>query len=159
MLLADGEMFRNSIAAVTLVMDVLMAVGLYWVGAKTKKIDDLETRVHSVTTKLIDERFRSMTHELNGHVHGFAMALDEMKGRLQDGDVQLRGLGSVDQKIEIQMVERIAEMKQWFMQNLASKADLKDHEKTVAAKFEAMSGGIGQLSREVAVLSDRAERP
>jgi hypothetical protein len=156
--LAEASTARDVIAGITLIVDVVMALGLYWVGSKARAMDRVEERLHAITTKLIDERFRAMTHELNSHVQGFVLALDDMKGRLKDGDGMLENLGQMDQRIEIQLIERVSAMKQWFIENLASKADLKDHEKTVSAKFERSDEKISALTREVAVLSDRAER-
>lgn len=147
--------FHDAIAAISLVMDVLMTVGLFYVTAKAKKIDELEDRVHTVTTKLIDERFRAMTHEVMSHVQGFVTTLDEMKSRLEDGDGQLRQLASVDQKIEIQVIERMSALKDWLRDNLASKTDLKEHEKNVAGKFEKVEARVASMAQSVAVLSDR----
>jgi hypothetical protein len=167
-MLADMT-WGEGIAALSIVVSTVNTIVLYRISqaqkryerledTSDKKISNLGDALHATTTKLIDERFRGMTHEMMSHVQGFTSALDEMKERLKEGDGELSALGQVDQKIEIQLIERMSAMKQWFIENLASKTDLKEHEKAVAQKFDRMGERMGELGREVAVLTDRAKR-
>lgn len=169
--LDDGTKF--SLTLLLGVWNTLLSGGitvvLFWITKTVKRYDRLEddgkaklkdmaNSLHEASTKLIDERFRAITHQVNGTANKFDLAVEDIKQRLQLGDGELRMLGSVDQKIEIQLIERIAVMKDWFVQNLASKGDLKEHEKSVGAKFDRMGERMETLAKEVAVLTDRAER-
>jgi hypothetical protein len=113
-----------------------------------KAVDDR----HSLTTKLVDERFRAMTHELNGHVQGFMLALDSIKSRLQDGDEHFEGLDERNQRIELAAAERVSQLKDYIRENMASKTDLERHQESMERKLNGVDNHLSQMGQDVAVL-------
>jgi hypothetical protein len=122
-----------------------------------RKYDMTEDRLHELATKLVDERFRAMTHEVNGHVQSFMSTLDMLKQQIQDGEQDFRVLGDRDQKIELAVAAKIDVLKDYIRDNAASKTDVKDHERSINAKLDRVGERIGELSERVAVLEHRDE--
>lgn len=120
---------------------------------RDKRVDLLQEKLHKTATSLIDERFRSMTHELNGHVNNFGLTLESLKERIQSGDAELRGLGDRDQRIELAIAGKIESLKDYIRENTASKRDLEKHEQSQDRRLENVAQQVGKLSQDVAVLS------
>lgn len=154
-LLADAEIVRNWLTGTAIVVSMLTALAVLWLGSKARKSETMEARLHETTAKLIDERFRAMTHELNGHVNNFAVTLEEARQRLKNSEVDYRGLGERDQKIELTLAGKIDQLKDYIRDVAATKKDLDAHEATMEKKVERIEVNVSELSKEVAVLSDR----
>ncbi len=107
---------------------------------------------HSLTTKLVDERFRSMTHELNNHVQSLVNTLDTIKSRMQDGDEHFDGLDEKAQRIELASLAKIDALKDYMRENLASKRDMESHQQSMASKLGHVDQAISRLGEDVAVL-------
>lgn len=107
--------------------------------------------LHALATKLVDERFRAMSHELNNHVDGFVKVLDEMKARLKDGESDLGGMVETAHKLEVQSLQRIAELKDYVREHAASKKDVADHQRQVTDQFNRLGQKIEQIGERVAV--------
>jgi hypothetical protein len=110
---------------------------------------------HNLTSKLLDERYRAMSHEIAGHVQALVSTVDLMKSRLQDGDEHFEGLDDKAQKLEIAAVGRIDSLKDYMRENLASKRDLERHQESMGHKLAMVDGHLADLGKDVAVLKSQ----
>ena len=143
------------LAIFQLVFSFVVSLTLWRLTAWQRRYEGLETRLHEATTRLVDERFRAMTHEVNSHVQGFLLVLEELKTRVQAGDGELRTLGDRDQKIELALAGRIDTLKDYIRDHAASKTDLEKHEITFDRKLGQVVLRLGDLASTVAVLTER----
>ncbi len=169
LVLALTDAATISLWAVNLLVSIAMAIVLYRVAAVTKKFErqedrsdaslkTAETKLHDAATKLIDERFRAMSHEMNGHVHGFVNTLDELKERLSDSDGIFRNLGDADHQNELKTQQRMEQIKDYVRDHCASRGDVREHVQSVNGRIDTMGAKVDSLSREVAVLGTKLER-
>ena len=151
--LSDG--FSVSLAVFQLVFSAVVSVTLWRLSAWQRRYEGLEGKLHETTTRLVDERFRAMTHEINGHVQGLLLALEEMKVRIQNGDVELRGLGERDQRIELAVAAKLDLLKDYIRDYAAGKKDLEKHECAFERKLGTVEQKLVDLASTVAVISER----
>lgn len=121
--------------------------------AMQSKLNASAEQLHQTATRLVDERFRAMSHELNGHVQGFVSTLDEMKAKVKEGEEDYRSLGDRDQRIELNLAGQIDKIKDFIREYTASREDMRRHEEKLEAKVNKVEGRIGELGEKVAVLS------
>lgn len=143
------------LAIFQLVFSAVVSITLWRLSAWQRRYEGLEDRLHDATTRLIDERFRAMTHEVNRHVQGFVLTVEEMKQRIQFGDGEIRGLSDRDQKIELALAVRIDQLKDYIRDTAATKKDLEKHESAVERKLGQVEVRLGDLASTVAVLTER----
>src|SRR4051812_390388 len=119
--LAASEPVRT-FDVVSLVIQTLMGIGLFYVATIQRRserkedkrnadMQQLEARLHETAAKLVEERFRAMTHSLNNHVHGFTTALDELKARVNEANEDVDGLVKEDHQLEVKTLQRMEEIK------------------------------------------------
>jgi chromosome segregation ATPase len=115
--------------------------------------------LHQVTEKLIDERFRKVTHQVENHALVVSGTLAELKQQIKDGEQDLDGLGERDQKIELAVAAKLDQLKDWIRDTTATSRDLEKHEQSMGARLgkaeERMTKELGELGRTVAVLAER----
>jgi septation ring formation regulator EzrA len=144
------------------IFQLLFSAGLTLAVWKLSRVagefDDQDRKLHELATKLVDERFRAMTHEVNNHMQGLLNTIDELKSRLKDGDQTIDGLNERDQKIELAVAGKIDSLKDYIRDNTASKSDVRAHEQTVAGKFDRMGEKVEAMGREVAVLTSKVAK-
>ena len=145
------------LAVFQLVFSAVVSITLWRLTAWQRRYEGLEDRLHDATTRLIDERFRAMTHEVNSHVQGFLLTVEEMKQRIQLGDGEIRGLSDRDQKIELALSVRFDHLKDYIRDTAATKKDLEKHESTVERKLSQVELRLGDLTSSVAVLTERVK--
>jgi len=145
------------LAAFQLVFSAVVSLTLWRLTAWQRRYEGLEDRLHEATTRLIDERFRAMTHEVNSHVQGFLLTVEEMKQRLHAGDGELRGLSDRDQKLELLLAARLDHLKDYLRDTAATKKDLEKHEGSVERKLAQVELRLGDLTSTVAVLTERVK--
>ena len=139
---------------INIALTLLMGVGLAYVAtvqrkserkddARNESIKALEARLHDTATKLVDERFRAMTHALNNHVQGFTTALDELKERVLQANTDVDGLAREDHQLEVKTLQRMDQIKDYFRDALASA--MRAHESTVDKKLERIEQKIDSV--------------
>jgi hypothetical protein len=155
--LALSDTLTVSLATFQLVFSFVVSLSLWKLTAWQRRYEGLEDRLHDASTRLIDERFRAMTHEVNSHVHKFLLTVEEMKQRIQLGDGEIRGLTDRDQKLELLLAARLDHLKDYIRDTAASKKDLEKHESAVERKLAAVELRLGDLTSSVAVLTERVK--
>jgi hypothetical protein len=147
-----------SLAVFQLVFSAIVSISLWRLTAWQRRYEGLEGKLHETTTRLVDERFRAMTHEVNSHVQGLVLALEDMKQRIHFGDAEVRGLGERDQRIELSLAGKVDAIKDYIRDNAANKKDLEKHEAAVDRKLGMVEQRLTDLTSSVAVLSERSGR-
>ena len=155
--LALSDSLTLFLAAFQLVFSFVVSLTLWRLTAWQRRYDGLEERLHEATTRLVDERFRAMTHEVNSHVQGFLLTLEELKGRIHSGDAELRTLGDRGQKIELTLAGRFDQLKDYIRDTAATKKDLEKHEGAAERRLAQIELKLGHLSSAVAVLTERVK--
>lgn len=136
------------------VWSAVISLLIYRMSKTDRTIEADKQQLHALTTKLVDERFRAMTHELSNHVQGFSAALDELKMRLRDGDVAFEELSDQDKQIELKISSRFEQLKDWIRDTTASREDMKEHTGTVNTRLDRLGEKVQVLGERVAVLSE-----
>jgi predicted nucleic acid-binding Zn-ribbon protein len=154
----EAEVVKITLMVANLVVSFVMGGGLFWLGTKTRRFESTENRLHETATKLVDERFRATSHELKGSMQGLLLTMEEMKNQIRDGQSEYRGLGDRDQKIELQLAGKVDQIKDYIREHAATKNDLEAHESSMERKIEKIESQIAELSKQVAVFSDRMSK-
>jgi predicted nuclease with TOPRIM domain len=131
---------------------------------RDQKIDTLETKLdgatqttHELAAKLVDERFRAMTHEVNNHMQGFLSTLDEMKGRLRDGEAEFGQMRDGGHELKLEIAKGLAEIKQVISERAASKQDMRDHQASMQAEVKSIQSHLGQQDIKQATQTERVD--
>lgn len=125
---------------------------------RERQVASLEAKVHETAVKLIDERFRAMTHDLNNHVGHFKLTLDSLANRLADGEQGLGKLVDVDHAMEIKTLNRMEQIKDYVRDTCASKADVREHEKNVASRLDRLGEKVQGLTIAVTAMGKNVEK-
>ena len=156
-MLALSDNLTIFLAIFQLVFSFVVSLTLWRLTAWQRRYEGLEDRLHDATTRLIDERFRAMTHEVNSHVQKFLLTVEEMKQRIQLGDGEIRGLSDRDQKLELLLSARLDHLKDYIRDTAATRKDLEKHESSVERKLGQVELRLGDLTSTVAVLTERVK--
>ena len=133
---------------------VFVALGL--LTQTLRKMASLETRVTSLAEKIVDTRITGVEKQMDGHVKALVESINGLGLRLKDGDGRFERLSDHDQRLELDMVKNIAEIKQHVTERAATKDDLKAHERQVQehlgrqdAKLNAIESQVQEVKRAV----------
>jgi len=117
------------------------------------KLENTEKSTHELAAKLVDERFRAMSHSVGNHVQGLVTTIDEMKERLKLGDGDFANLREGDHKLEIELLKSLADHREYVSSHAASKDDLAAHQKRTDASIETILERLGKQDRQMAVIA------
>ena len=110
-----------------------------------RKFHTLSSELHESNTKLIDERFRAISHQLNNTANQFSLTLENIREDLKTGELSFEKLGQGDHKLELKLAAQTDTIKDYIREKLET------HE-------QHMNLRLGKLENSVAVLSDRGDR-
>lgn len=133
----------NGLEVAHFTIEFLIALFMFWLTGKTKKIDDLEQRVTKASDDKINLRFTAMEGVLANHVLQLTNAMDGLRDRLNDGDREFKDLGEDDQQLELKLKDQTSQLKDYFRDKLG------EHEKHVNSKFESATREISGLKADV----------
>ncbi len=106
------------------VFNVLIAIAMAYVASKNQKIETLGEEIKKSNEKRIEERFTALRETIGLHLTPLLQRIDDVCGRLKDGDESMRALGDRDQQVELKMVQRIDALKDYIREECASTKDL-----------------------------------
>ena len=155
--LAMSDGFSFSLAVFQLVFSAVVSLALWRLTAWQRRYEGMEAKVQETTTRLVDERLRSINQEVNGHVQGLVLALEEMRARVQSGDAEFRAMLDRDQRIELALAAKIDLLKDYIRDFAANKKDLEKHEASAERRLGHIDQRLGVLAGTVAVLSERVK--
>ncbi len=137
------------------IVNVVGTIALAYIAVKNQKIDQLSGDLKTAMDKRIDEKFNDVRSDIERSVESFKETVSDFKERFKEGDEEFREMLNSDHKIELSVVQRIAQERQWMMENLATKSDVKSHEQSVNAHLNRQDGSITKMQQELAVLTAR----
>ena len=156
-LLAVSDAWTIGFGVFSLAVSTVMTV-ILWRNRETRQdTRDFEARQHELVTKLVDERFRSMTHELNNNVNSFSMTLEELKTRLKETEQTFDMLIRAAHVQEMKGLERLEQVKDYIRDQTASRADMREHQKSVDTKFEKIMSHLADMQTQIAVVAQQAQ--
>ena len=153
--LADG--LTVSLAVFQLVFSGIVSISLWRLTAWQRKYEGLEAKLHDATTRLIEERFGTMTRQADRHVQAFVTAMDEIKQRMVYGDADVRALGERDQRIELTVATRLDLLKDYIRETAATKKDLERHEAAAERRLAVLEQRFTELAGTVVMLTERVK--
>jgi ribosomal protein L29 len=123
------------------------------------EMDEQAKTLHQVTEKLIDERFRKVTHQVENHALVVSGTLAELKEQIKESKGELDGLGERDQKIEAGGRREVRpaqglDPRHDRHQRRAGQARADVNERLGGVE-RRMTEGMSELGKTVAVLAER----
>ncbi len=144
-----------------------------WVMSKLRRIDTVEDRLSAalfkamderhaasvqriderdeLTGKLIDERLRRITHDMNSHAQQNISAVGEITRRMDRAveklESTLDAMGEKDHEMEIGLLNKISKTQIEIAEKAATKADLKEHQESMSKKVAELSQRIDSAVR------------
>jgi uncharacterized protein involved in exopolysaccharide biosynthesis len=143
---AVADALTVPLAVFQLAFSAAVSLALWRLGAWQRRTDGLEARLNDAAGRIIDERFRSLANELEAQVRGVTAALGDVKQRMHADDARLRGLTERDQKIELMLVGKLDQLKDYIRDYAAGKADLERHEATVERRLAQVESRLAALA-------------
>jgi hypothetical protein len=112
--------------------------------------DELEGELKTVATKLIEERFRHLSHTVTEEVQGMQRVMEEFKRQIRDDGGVLRELGKMDHSLEIKLLKEVSAIKEFVMERAASKQDLAEHQRSMKSEVNQLTEKLNQQNVQMA---------
>lgn len=106
-------------------------------------IKTISDKLHEASTKLIDERFRAITHQMNNSAQGFVNTISRIETALGDGVEHFQKLGDRASGFDVKLAEQTGQIKGYIHEQLSA------HERGVVDKFNAVNDRIGEMKDDV----------
>ena len=132
----------------------IVSFTVYRLTRTDRNFETLKQQLHDVTTKLVDERFRAMTHDINTHVNGFKLTLDSLTQSLGQAQKQVDELYDGDHQIQLSVAEKIAASRELIREQAADKIEFKEFCREVRDGREVLLQALSDLKREVVTTED-----
>jgi hypothetical protein len=170
--IANADPVMVGMGVVNMVLSVLMGIVLAWFGVRQRRVEAMEHRItalvkesaderHVLTTKLVDERFRAMTHELGNSGQQLVLAVAELRQRVKEAEAELDGAGERNHKIELTVADKVDQIKDLIREatsKTATRADLEKHESQVSQRDQRLGERLGKVEQSIAVLAEVTNR-
>ena len=161
MVLPLADMGDTALAVVEIVgiaLDVLLTVGLFYVGIKASKIDKLEDTLSTKADALIAAKLESHTGPLRTSIDNLSRELQVVHRRLEEGEADKDRLGEKGQSVAIQIERLVGDIKEFIRTNFATREGLKEHETSVDKKFDKVNDNLVGVGKAIAVLTTKVEQ-
>jgi hypothetical protein len=133
--LSTAEPLTIPLAVFQLVFSAVVSVTLWRLTAWQRRYEGLETRLQEATSRLVDERFRAVSVEVDVHVRGMLRALEELNQRLAVNDRRFAEMADRDQRIELAVATKLDLLKDYLRDFAAGRVDLDRHEAAVERRL------------------------
>jgi hypothetical protein len=150
MLLSTAEPLTIPLAVFQLVFSAVVSLTLWRLTAWQRRYEGLESRLHEATSRLVDERFRAVTVEVDAHVRGMLRALEELNQRLAVNDRRFADMADRDQRIELTLAARLDVLKDYLREFAAGRADLERHEAAVERRLAGIEHRLAAREEQTA---------
>jgi len=121
-----------TLSIIQFALSIGMAIALAWVASKTRKIETLEEKLEETTSRLVDTKLVAAMAELRITIAGLAEQVKHIAGRLERGDDKFEQLGDGRQTLELRLLSKIGDLKDFVRENCASKGDFDSLSKRFA---------------------------
>jgi len=139
----------DTTAAIT-VFQVLFSAGisltLWRMTAWQRRYEGSEQRLHEATGRVIDERIRALTSQLDGASHASVVAREELRQRLAATDAAIASMADRDLKIEQALAMKLDQLKDYIRDSAVSKSDLDRYEAAVDRRLTRIEGRLEELA-------------
>ena len=136
-------------AAITIfqvVFSAAISLALWRMTAWQRRYEGAEQRLHEATGRVIDERIRALTLQLDGASHANAVARDELRQRLAATDTAIAAMADRDLKIEQALASRLDLLKDYIRDSSPSKTDLDRYEAVVDRRLTRIEARLEELA-------------
>jgi len=143
---------NDPLVIVTLIMGVielLLTVALFYVGAKANRIDQLEETVTAKASEAMNNRFELLASEFTGMVTPVRTLLESVDHRLDRGDKAFDRQDEMQRKLEVDAQRRLA----GCVQKFATREDLAE----LAAEMRKLEVKLAKFEERLHVAT-REER-
>ena len=127
--------------------NVLYGIAVTYVAAKTKKIEALEAKLEAKQEQAIAQRFEVLKSEMQLPIRQLDTIVGEMRRRLDKGDAAFDGLGARDQKMQVEVLERIGGLKDFIHETFVTREDFTTFCSGVSESIRKMSEQLDQVQR------------
>jgi hypothetical protein len=138
----------------TFIWNSVISVAVYKMSKTDRNIESLQRNLHETTEKLVDERLRRVTHEVNGHVQGLVLVIEELKQKLAGGDASFNNLVIADHSLEKELIRSVNQLKEYVHTNAADKKAFEIFCGETRKGREELLKAIGSLERQVVTSED-----
>jgi paraquat-inducible protein B len=129
------------------VLDLIIAIALFWVGAKASKIDKLEENIEAKAQELIDAKCRLMTAQVDVSLAKVNTAIEHQERRLERGDEQFDEDTQALRTLELRHSTRFEQERTFNFQNFAARAELQAFEermRDLELKLTVLGQSVGR---------------
>ena len=143
-LLATADALTVPLAAFQLAFSAVVSLALWRLTGWQRRAEGVEARLHEAAGRLVDERFRAVTAEVDAHVRGLLVALEEVKQRARDDDRRFAEMADRDLKVELSLSAKLDLLKDYVREFAAGRAELDRHQAAVERRLaQAERRGAG----------------
>jgi hypothetical protein len=118
--LALSDSWIIGIAVSQMIVNVVIALALFWLKGQTDRVSTLEREIKQRADEAIDSRFATLTAKMEGMFAGLSGEVHRINVRLGSGDSDLRDLARQDQRIELQVAAKVGELREWMLTHFAT---------------------------------------
>jgi hypothetical protein len=140
---AAADVLAVPMAVFQLAFSAVVSLALWRLTAWQRRSEGVEARLHEAAARLVDERFRGVTAEVDAHVRGLLLALEEVQQRARADDRRFADMADRDLKVELTLSAKLDLLKDYVREFAAGRADLDRHEAAVDRR-------LAQVERKVA---------
>lgn len=129
--------------------NILYGIAMAYVVAKTRRIETLETKLEAKQEQEIAQRFAVLKSEIQLPIKQLDTIVGEVRRRLDKGDEAFDGLGERDQRMQIEVLERIGGLKDFIHETFVTREDFTTFCQGVSESIRKMSDQLDQVQRNV----------
>lgn len=159
----DYEGLKLGLMVVSLIVSVLSSFGVLWIGVRERarcrkedqwaatilswetKLAGAESKGEQLVERLVEERIRAASHEVNNHVTQFVNALNVLKEQASASAEQFKELNEADHANRLTLATQIAQLQNWMGERFAEKVE-----------HRALDAQVRRMDTDIAVLRSRA---
>ncbi|QOV91640.1 hypothetical protein [Humisphaera borealis] len=144
-LLAQAESIPTA-AIFQALFSAVVSLSLWKLTAWQRRYEGLERRLNEATGRLIDERIRAVSTELENHTRATRASLDETRQRLAAGERAMVAMAEADHRFELTLTARLDGMKDYVREFAPARTDLERHEQSVERRLTRVETRLEELT-------------
>jgi chromosome segregation ATPase len=126
--------------------------------ALKQEVAEKDGKLHQLAEKLVDERFRSMTHEINEHVGAFKVTLENAGRQIEKAEGDVEKIVEAAHKAELTSRDKLDQVKDYVRDHAASKSDMKEHQRQVNEQFGKLDAKLERFFVASATAAAKANK-
>jgi len=140
------------------VFNVLLAIGLAYVGAKNRQVENLQSEVKEYAKQQVKGEVSLLASEVRATLAPLQAAIGQINDRLGRGDQALDQLWDGDRQIELKVAGKVDALKDWMRAEFATReAQVQNGEdlRKLADRFGGLQTMIARIEAERIVSGDQ----